>query len=48
MERIRNYQVQLLEKDMEKLKIKTGTKGPKSALEKAVEWALEREDQECP
>lgn len=44
MEKIHNYQVQLLESDMEDLKQKTGTKGPKAALEKAVEWALERED----
>lgn len=45
MAEIHNYQVQLLASDMEKLKKKTGTNGPKAALEKAVEWALEREDQ---
>lgn len=44
MEKIRNYQIQMLESDMEKLKKKTGKGESKSALEKAVEWALEREE----
>ncbi len=44
METIHNYQVQLTETVMEQLKKKTSTTGPKDALTKAVEWALEREE----